>query len=241
MIKRSFDIVCSLIGLILLSPLFFILAIIISLTSPGGVFFRGVRVGRYGKPFKIFKFRSMIKDAEGKGKWNVGDNDDRITPIGHFLRKTKIDELPQLINVLIGNMSLVGPRPELQVYTDMYTKKEKSILDLKPGITDWASITNFNQFEIFTKAKDPDEAYLEYIRPLKLELQLYYRKYNTFLNDIKIIFWTIYKIISRTERLPADVTHIVNDYRIKQNEHMEARNKVAADREITHTCGGFLN
>ena len=199
MIKRLFDIVCSLIGLIILSPLFLILAIIIVATSPGGVFFRGVRVGQFGKPFRIFKFRSMVKDAEGKGKWNVGDNDDRITLIGHFLRNTKIDELPQLINVLIGDMSLVGPRPELQVYVDMYTEKEKPILDLKPGITDWASITNFDQFEVFTKAKDPDEAYLEYIRPLKLQLQLYYREHNSFLNDIKIIFWTIYKVISRTE------------------------------------------
>ena len=103
-LKRLFDITVSLIGIIVLSPLFLVLAIIITVTSPGGVFFRGVRVGQHGKPFKIFKFRSMIQDAEGKGKWNVGDKDDRITPIGHFLRNTKIDELPQLINVLIGNM-----------------------------------------------------------------------------------------------------------------------------------------
>lgn len=241
MIKRIFDIVCSLIGLIILSPLFLILEVIIAATSPGGVFFRGVRVGQYGKPFRIFKFRSMVKDAEGKGKWNVGDNDDRITPIGHFLRNTKIDELPQLINVLIGDMSLVGPRPELQVYVDMYTEKEKPILDLKPGITDWASITNFDQFEVFTKAKDPDEAYLEYIRPLKLKLQLYYREHNSFLNDIKIIFWTIYKVISRTEKLPTDIAHIVEAYKIGQaeNRHLEAGREVAASSEITHTYGGF--
>lgn len=210
--KRLFDVVCSLIGLIILSPLFLILSIVIATTSPGGVFFRGVRVGQYGKPFKIFKFRSMIKDAEGKGKWNVGDNDDRITPIGHFLRNTKIDELPQLINVLIGDMSLVGPRPELQVYIDMYTEREMPILDLKPGITDWASITNFDQFEVFTKAEDSDEAYLKYIRPLKLDLQLYYREHNSFYNDIKIIFWTIYKVITRTEKLPKDIEHIVSSH-----------------------------
>lgn len=220
MIKRLFDILCSLIGLIVLSPLFFILAIIISSTSPGGVFFRGVRVGQYGKFFKIFKFRSMVKDAEGKGKWNVGDNDERITPIGHFLRNTKIDELPQLINVLIGDMSLVGPRPELPVYVDMYTEKEKPILDLKPGITDWASIANFDQFVMFTNAKDPDEAYLIYIRPLKLELQLYYREHNSFLNDIKIITWTIYKVISRTKKIPNDISHIVEFYKIKQDEKL---------------------
>lgn len=210
--KRLFDVVCSLVGLIILSPLFLILSIVIATTSPGGIFFRGVRVGQYGKPFKIFKFRSMIKDAEGRGKWNVGDNDDRITPIGHFLRNTKIDELPQLINVLIGDMSLVGPRPELQVYIDMYTEREMPILELKPGITDWASITNFDQFEVFTKAEDSDEAYLKYIRPLKLDLQLYYREHKTFFNDIKIIFWTLYKVISRTEKLPKDIEHIVSSY-----------------------------
>lgn len=209
-LKRLFDVVCSLIGLIILSPLFLVLSIVITITSPGGVFFRGVRVGQHGKPFKIFKFRSMIKDAEGKGKWNVGDNDDRITPIGHFLRNTKIDELPQLINVLIGDMSLVGPRPELQVYIDMYTEREMPILDLKPGITDWASITNFDQFEVFTKAEDSDEAYLKYIRPLKLDLQLYYREHNSFFNDIKIIFWTLYKVISRTEKLPKDIVYVIS-------------------------------
>lgn len=216
--KRLFDIIVSLVGLIILSPVFIIMAAIIACTSPGGVFFRGVRVGQHGKPFRIFKFRSMVKDAEGKGKWNVGDNDDRITPIGHFLRNTKIDELPQLINVLIGDMSFVGPRPELQYYVDMYTEKEKKILDLKPGITDWASITNFDQFEVFTKAKDPDEAYLKYIRPLKLELQMYYRNNNSLLSDIKIIFWTIYKIISRSEKLPEEITPLVSAYETNSNK-----------------------
>lgn len=211
--KRGFDIVFSLVGLIILSPFFIVISIIIATTSPGGVFFRGVRVGRYGKPFRIFKFRSMIKDAEGKGKWNVGDKDGRITPVGHFLRNTKIDELPQLINVLIGDMSFVGPRPELQFYVDMYTEKEKRILDLKPGITDWASITNFDQFEVFTKAVDPDEAYLKYIRPLKLQLQLFYLDKNSFLSDFKIILWTVYKVFSRSERLPKDITTIVTAYR----------------------------
>lgn len=216
--KRLFDIIVSLVGLIILSPVFIIMAVIIASTSPGGVFFRGVRVGQNGKPFKIFKFRSMVKDAEGKGKWNVGDNDDRITPIGHFLRNTKIDELPQLINVLIGDMSFVGPRPELQYYVDMYTEKEKKILDLKPGITDWASITNFDQFEVFTKAKDPDEAYLKYIRPLKLELQMYYRNNNSFFSDIKIIFWTIYKVVSRSEKLPKEIAPIVSTFETNNNK-----------------------
>lgn len=223
--KRLFDFICSLAGLIILSPLFIVLSIIIASASPGGVFFRGVRVGQYGKPFKIFKFRSMVKDAEGKGKWNVGNNDDRITPIGHFLRNTKLDELPQLINVLIGNMSLVGPRPELQFYIDMYTERENPILDLKPGITDWASITNFDQFEVFTKAVDPDEAYLKYIRPLKLELQLYYRNHNSFISDIKILFWTVFKVISRSEKLPKDIEHIVSSFKVEEidNTKVEGR------------------
>lgn len=216
--KRIFDILVSLIGLIILSPVFIIMALIITFTSPGGVFFRGVRVGQNGVPFRIYKFRSMIKDAEGNGKWNVGDNDDRITPIGHFLRKTKIDELPQLINVLKGDMSFVGPRPELQYYVDMYTEREKRILDLKPGITDWASITNFDQFEVFTKAKDPDVAYLKYIRPLKLELQLYYRENNSFFSDIKILIWTVYKVISRSEKLPKDIEPILTAFNTTNKE-----------------------
>ena len=157
--KRLFDIAASGFGLILLSPIFLILSVMIIIDSPGGVFFRGPRIGKNGKTFRIFKFRSMVKDCEGKGKWNVGDNDDRITRIGHFLRKTKLDEIPQLINVFIGDMSFVGPRPELKVYVDMYTDEEKRILDLKPGITDYASMVNIAQFETFTKAVDPDEAY----------------------------------------------------------------------------------
>ncbi|AEV67688.1 sugar transferase [Acetivibrio clariflavus] len=213
--KRLLDIVISFLSLVILFPLFVVIAVLVMLTSPGGIFFRGVRVGQYGKPFKIYKFRSMVKDAEGNGKWNVGNNDERITPIGRFLRITKIDELPQLINVLKGDMSLVGPRPELQIYVDMYTEEEKKILDLKPGITDWASLANFDQYRIFTRAKDPDEAYLKYIRPLKLKLQLYYRYNNSMLIDLKIILWTIYKVIFRSKRLPKEIEAIVAEYREK--------------------------
>lgn len=211
--KRLFDIVVSGIGLILLSWLFLIVAICIVLDSRGGVFFRGPRVGQYGKTFRIFKFRSMKPDSEGKGKWNVGDDDDRITRMGHFLRKTKLDEIPQLINVFIGNMSFVGPRPELQVYVDMYTDEEKPILDLKPGITDYASMANFDQFETFTKAKDADEAYLKYIRPLKLKLQLYYRYHHSFFGDIRLIFWTVYKVLTRTQKVPKEIVPIVEEHK----------------------------
>jgi len=214
-VKRLLDIVISFLSLVILFPLFVVIAALVMVTSPGGVFFRGVRVGQYGKPFRIYKFRSMVKDAEGNGKWNVGNNYERITPIGRFLRITKIDELPQLINVLKGDMSLVGPRPELQIYVDMYTEEEKKILDLKPGITDWASLANFDQYRIFTRAKDPDEAYLKYIRPLKLKLQLYYRYNNSMLIDLKIILWTIYKVIFRSKRLPKEIEAIVAEYREK--------------------------
>ena len=211
--KRLFDIVVSGIGLILLSWLFLILAICIVIDSRGGVFFRGPRVGQHGKTFRIFKFRSMKPDSEGKGKWNVGDDDDRITVIGHFLRKSKLDEIPQLINVFLGDMSFVGPRPELQVYVDMYTDEEKPILDLKPGITDYASMANFDQFETFTKAKDADEAYLKYIRPLKLKLQLYYRYHHSFFGDIRLIFWTVYKVLTRTQKVPKEIVPIVEEHK----------------------------
>ena len=214
--KRVFDFVCSLLGVIILSPVFLVLSIMVVTDSRGGVFFRGPRVGLHGKEFRIFKFRSMIPNCEGKGKWNVGDKDDRITKVGHFLRKSKLDELPQLINVLKGDMSLVGPRPELRFYTDMYTEEEKAILDLKPGITDWASMTNFEQFKGFTSAKDPDAFYLEQVRPLKLKLQLYYRYHHSFFGDIKCIIWTIYKVVTHSQKLPKDVQKIVDEYKAKQ-------------------------
>ncbi|MGN0490943.1 sugar transferase [Ruminococcus sp.] len=223
--KRLFDIVASGIGLILLSPIFLILSVMIVIDSPGGVFFRGPRVGKNGKTFRIFKFRSMVKDCEGKGKWNVGDNDDRITRTGHFLRKTKLDEIPQLINVFIGDMSFVGPRPELQVYVDMYTEEEKKILDLKPGITDYASMVNIAQFETFTKAIDPDVAYLKYIRPLKLKLQLFYREHHSFWGDIRLIFWTIYKVLTHSDKLPKEILPIVEEH----NEYVQKINSQNED------------
>lgn len=209
--KRFCDISVSLIGIIVLSPIFLIISLVIVIDSPGGVFFRGTRVGRYGKDFRIFKFRSMKPDCEGKGKWNVGDDDERITRVGHFLRRSKLDELPQLINVLLGDMSLVGPRPELRVYIDMYTEREMPILDLRPGITDWASITNFEQFKGFTQASDPDEYYLKYVRPLKLELQLYYRYHHSLKDDVRCIFWTAYKVLFRSERLPKEIAKMVDE------------------------------
>lgn len=216
--KRIFDIIVSFFGLVILSPIFLILSLMIILDSKGGVFFRGVRVGQYGNTFRIYKFRSMKPDCEGKGKWNVGDNDDRITRTGHFLRKSKLDELPQLINVLKGEMSLVGPRPELPVYVEMYTEEEKAILDLKPGITDWASITNFEQFKGFTEASDPDSFYLDKVRPLKLKLQLYYRYNHGFFSDIYCILYTVYKVITRSQKLPKEIQRIVDSYVLEQEK-----------------------
>ncbi len=189
-----------------------VLALMIVLDSRGGVFFRGERVGRHGKTFRIFKFRSMRPDSEGNGKWNVGEQDERITRVGHFLRKSKLDELPQLLNVLKGDMSFVGPRPELRFYVDMYTEDEMPILDLKPGITDWASMANFEQFKGFTASEDPDEFYLEQVRPLKLRLQLYYRYNHGFWSDFVCIWWTIFKVLTHSQKLPKDVQQIVDDY-----------------------------
>ena len=216
--KRLFDIVASLVGLIVLSPVFLIVSIMIVLDSKGGVFFRGERVGRHNKTFRIFKFRSMVPDCEGKGKWNVGDKDDRITRVGHFLRKSKLDELPQLINVLRGEMSFVGYRPELRYYIDMYTETEMPILDLKPGITDWASMANFEQFKGFTASEDPDVFYLEQVRPLKLRLQLYYRYHHGFWSDLGCIFWTIFKVLTHSQKLPKDVQKIVDDYKAEKEQ-----------------------
>lgn len=216
--KRLFDFVVSLIGLIVLSPVMAVIALCIVADSKCGVFFRGERVGRYGKSFRIFKFRSMVPDCEGKGKWNVGDRDERITRVGHFLRKSKLDELPQLLNVLKGEMSLVGYRPELRFYVDMYTEEEMPILDLKPGVTDWASMANFEQFKGFTASEDPDAFYLEQVRPLKLRLQLYYRYNHSFWGDIKCLLWTTFKVLTHSQKLPRDVQKIVGDYSAEKQQ-----------------------
>jgi lipopolysaccharide/colanic/teichoic acid biosynthesis glycosyltransferase len=207
--KRLFDFLMSSIGLIILFPIFILVSVLIISTSKGGIFFRGERVGKNGKIFKIFKFRSMKKDSEGKGKWNVGNNDPRVTKIGVFLRKSKLDELPQLINVFKGEMSLVGPRPELKFYVDKYRNAELPILDLRPGITDWASMVNIAQFEVFTNADDPDKAYEEKIRPIKLKLQLDYRYNRSFFGDIEILIWTVFKVLTKSKKLPIKIKALI--------------------------------
>jgi lipopolysaccharide/colanic/teichoic acid biosynthesis glycosyltransferase len=195
MIKRLFDIVASFLGLILVSPLLVIIAVLVKLDSRGPVFYRGVRIGCFGEPFPIFKFRTMVPDAEKLGGPSTAADDPRLTKLGKFLKKYQLDELPQLINVLRGEMSLVGPRPEVRMYVDMMTEEEKEkILSVRPGITDWASLWDFHEGEVLRGSKDPEKTYREEIRPTKIKLQLRYIKERSFWTDIKIIFKTIIKL-----------------------------------------------
>ena len=197
--KRFFDIAAATLGLVFLSPFLLWIAWLIRHEDGGPVFYRGVRVGLHGSPFRIYKFRTMLVDAEKIGGSSTSDDDPRITKIGKTLRKYKLDELPQLINVLIGNMSIVGPRPEVQRYTDMYTQEEKAILTVRPGITDWASIWNADEGAVLTGMADPEKAYEELIRPTKLKLQLKYVYEQSFLTDLKIILLTLLAIINAVE------------------------------------------
>lgn len=197
MAKRFFDIVCALIGLVVLSPLFLVIAVWIKLDSNGPVFFRQVRVGRNGKPFRIHKFRTMGVNSESVGRLTVG-NDSRVTRSGHFLRKSKIDELPQLIDVVVGNMSLVGPRPEVQEFIDCYPSEvRRVVLSVRPGITDLASIEMVDENEILAKYTDSRKAYIEQILPIKQQYYVDYVRNNSLFEDINIIFKTIYKIVNR--------------------------------------------
>ncbi len=193
--KRIFDIVFSFVGILLLSPFLIMIILIIKFTSKGPVFFLQQRVGRDGKPFNIFKFRTMVVDAERLGKQITVGRDPRITKVGYFLRKFKLDELPQLFNVLIGNMSFVGPRPEVQKYVNMYTEEQKEILKVKPGITDYASIEFRNENEILGEVEDPEEYYINIIMPTKITLNKKYIENNNLFIDIKIILKTIAKCL----------------------------------------------
>ena len=195
--KRLFDIVFSLLGLMLTTPILLILAILIKREDGGPVFYRGVRVGLHGNPFRIFKFRTMVVNAEKIGGSSTADDDPRITKIGKFIRKYKLDELPQLINVLKGEMSFVGPRHEVQHYVNMYTNEEKAILNVKPGITDWASMWNSDEGAILAGSTDAEKTYMEKIRPEKIRLQLKYVRKRSFFVDLKIIFQTLFKLVKR--------------------------------------------
>ena len=178
-----------------LGPFLLLIAILIKFGSPGPVFYRGVRIGRYGKAFRIFKFRTMVVDAEKVGGPSAGDDDPRITLVGRVLRKYKLDELPQLLNVVTGEMSIVGPRPEVSVYVEMFSEEEKAILTVRPGITDWASLWNPDEGAVLAGASDPEAVYLEEIRPTKLRLQLKYVCESSFWVDLQIIFQTLIAVL----------------------------------------------
>jgi lipopolysaccharide/colanic/teichoic acid biosynthesis glycosyltransferase len=189
--KRLFDFTFSLIGLIPLAPLLLVLAVWIKLDSRGPVFYRALRAGRFGKPFRIFKLRTMVVNADKLGGAETPADDPRITGAGAILRHYKLDELPQFVNVLLGHMSLVGPRPEVLDEVSLYTEEEKKLLDVRPGITDWASIKFRHEGEILRGSKDPHRTYHEAIRPEKVRLGLQYVQNRSLLTDVKIIFRTL--------------------------------------------------
>ena len=196
--KRLFDIVASTLGLLILSPVFIIVAIWIKLDSPGPVFYRQTRVGRHNNDFRIFKFRAMRVGSDKGSLVTIGGRDPRVTRSGYFIRKFKIDELPQLINVFTGDMSLVGPRPEVRHYVNYWTPDQMRVLDVRPGITDPASIRFRNENELLEKAQDPERYYIDVIMQEKIKLYLEYVEKSSFWYDIKLIFQTFKVII--TER-----------------------------------------
>lgn len=191
MLKRTFDIISSLLALILLSPFFLVIALIIKITSSGPVFYKGKRVGKNGNLFLMHKFRSMVANADKIGTDLTKHDDQRITKIGKFLRKTKIDEWANLIDVLKGDMSMVGPRPESPSYAQYYDEMQKHVLDAKPGITGLAQLQNRREDLKLKDKANPDEYYIKELMPKKLEIDLYYLENRTFLMDVKIIIKTV--------------------------------------------------
>ena len=192
---RFFYFILSLVGLVVLAPIFIVLAIWIKTDSKGPVFYKQVRVGQNGIDFGLFKFRSMVVDADKKGLITVGGRDPRITRSGYFIRKYKLDELPQLINVLVGDMSLVGPRPEVRKYVELYTDEQQKVLSVKPGITDYASIEYMDENEILGKSNDPEKTYIEEIMPEKIKYNMKYIQNKNVSEYFKIIFLTLLKIV----------------------------------------------
>ncbi|MCF7560760.1 sugar transferase [Sabulilitoribacter multivorans] len=197
MIKRSFDVVFSLIGLIVLAPILIIISILIKLDSKGPILFIQGRVGKNNKDFNIYKFRTMRIQSETKGLLTLGNNDSRITKIGYFLRRYKIDEFPQLINILKGDMSFVGPRPELRYYVNFYNEDDMKIFVVRPGITGLASLKYRNEVELLKAAKDPEDFFIHTIIPDKLKYNKEYIKRRNFFFDLKLIFITIIKVITK--------------------------------------------
>jgi lipopolysaccharide/colanic/teichoic acid biosynthesis glycosyltransferase len=196
-LKRGFDLLISTSALIILSPFMILICSLIVIYDGTPVIYKAGRVGKNGRIFRMYKFRTMVRNAEKAGPSSASSSDSRITKTGRFLRKYKIDELPQLFNVFIGQMSIIGPRPEEKKFTDLFNEEEQLILSVKPGITDWASLLNSNEGEILEGSEDPDQTYMELIRPGKIELQLKYVKNSNLLVDLKILFLTLRKLIFR--------------------------------------------
>ncbi len=196
MIKRLFDIVCAMLGLAALVPVFVVIAIVVAAGSTGGVLYGQLRTGKHNVPFRLWKFRTMRTGADSGSLLTIGGRDSRITREGYYLRKYKLDELPQLFNVLAGDMSIVGPRPEVKKYTDMYSAAQRKVLQVKPGITDYASIEYRNENDLLAASSDPEATYVNEIMPKKLELNMRYLREQSLLTDVRIIFRTISKIIS---------------------------------------------
>lgn len=196
MLKRLFDIVCSFTGLLLLLPLFLFISIGIAIGSRGGVFYLQSRVGKNNRDFKLFKFRTMRTGSDKKGLLTVGGRDPRITGIGYYLRRYKLDELPQLLNVLLGSMSLVGPRPEVRRYVDLYSDEQKKVLLVKPGITDYASLLYFSENDLLAASSDPEQTYIHEIMPAKLALNKTYIAEAGLITDLRIIAKTLKRIVS---------------------------------------------
>jgi lipopolysaccharide/colanic/teichoic acid biosynthesis glycosyltransferase len=197
-LKRGFDIIVSLVGLIVLSPVFILIAVLIKLESKGGIVFKQTRVGKNNIDFNLYKFRSMFVDTEHKGQLTIGMRDPRITKIGYTIRKYKLDELTQLLNVLKGDMSLVGPRPEVRKYVALYNSSQLEVLSVKPGITDYASIKYFDENAILGRSANPEQSYIEEIMPEKLDLNLAYVKSNNLFVDFKIIMATFIRFFSNS-------------------------------------------
>lgn len=193
--KRLFDIIASGCGLLLLSPVFLVLAVWVKIDSEGPVFYRQMRVGRGNKDFKLFKFRSMRVGADKKGLITIGGRDPRVTCSGYYIRKYKLDELPQLINVFIGDMSLVGPRPEVRKYVDLYTMEQMKVLEVRPGITDMASICYRNENELLEKVESPEAYYKEVVMQDKLQINLEYVNNHSFIGDMELIFKTLWAVV----------------------------------------------